>query len=99
MLGGFIVKEQLLEAYGIDSALFESIEKHLEIKTLNLVTINLNSAFEPQLRHPYISRQLASLIVNYRKMHGNYKSKEEIRNIPLINDELYRKLAPYLTIE
>ncbi|MEO5570940.1 MAG: helix-hairpin-helix domain-containing protein [Bacteroidia bacterium] len=99
LLGGYFYKEQLLEAYGIDSALYESIKNYLEVKTKNLISININTAYEPQLRHPYISKQLAVVVVNYRKMHGNYDSVEEIKKLPLINDELYRKLAPYLTIK
>ncbi len=98
LLGGYFYKEQLLEAYGIDTALYESIKNYLEVKTKNLISININTAYEPQLRHPYISKQLAVVLVNYRKMHGNYGSVEEIKKLPLINDELYRKLAPYLTI-
>jgi competence protein ComEA len=99
LLGGYFEKKQLMEAYGIDSALYDSIKTQLDIKTRNLKTININTAFEPGLKHPYISKQLAVIIVNYRKMHGNYKSVEEIKKLALINDELYRKLAPYLTVE
>ena len=99
MLGGFFMKEQLKEVYGIDSALYESIKDYLDVKTKNLRMININTAYEPELRHPYISKQLAVVMVNYRKMHGNFKNKEEIRKLPLINDELYRKLAPYLSVE
>jgi competence protein ComEA len=98
-LGGFLMKEQLQEVYGIDSALYESIKNYLDVKTKNLRTININTAYEPELRHPYISKQLAVMLVNYRKMHGNFKNIEEIRKMPLINDELYRKLAPYLSVE
>jgi DNA uptake protein ComE-like DNA-binding protein len=38
------------------------------------------------------------VLVNYRKMHGNFKSVEEIKKLPLINDELYLKLAHYLSV-
>lgn len=98
-LGGYLEKEQLMEAYGIDSALYDSIKFRVDVKTKNLKTININTAFEPDLKHPYISKQFATLIVNYRKMHGNYKSVEEIKKLALINDELYRKLAPYLRVD
>jgi competence protein ComEA len=98
MLGGFCAKEQLHEAYGIDSALYEFIKNHVEVKAKNLRTININTAYEPELRHPYISKQLAAVLVNYRKMHGNFKSLEEIKKVHLINDELYLKLAPYLSV-
>jgi competence ComEA-like helix-hairpin-helix protein len=99
MLGGFFVKEQLLEAYGMDSALYESVKNQLDVKTKNLRMININTAYEPELKHPYIQKQLAMVLVSYRKMHGPFKSVEEIKKLPLINDELYRKLAPYLTVQ
>jgi competence protein ComEA len=98
MLGGYFSKEQLREAYGIDSALYDSIKSYVDVKTKNFRTININTAYEPELKHPYISKQLAVVLVNYRKMHGNFKSVEEIKKLPLINDELYLKLAHYLSV-
>lgn len=98
VLGGFTNKEQLLEVFGMDT-LYAHIQNQLEVKTHNIRTININTAFEPGLKHPYISKQLAVILVSYRKMHGNFKSMDEIKKLPLINDELYRKLAPYLTLE
>lgn len=98
LLGGFTNKEQLQEVFGIDT-MYIHIQNQLEVKTHNTRSININTAFEPGLKHPYINKQLAVIIVNYRKMHGNFKTVEEIKKVGLINDELYRKLAPYLTVE
>lgn len=97
-LGGYLMKQQLLEVFGMDT-LYKHIETQLEVKTKNLRLININTAYETELIHPYISKQLAIILVNYRKMHGNFKRVDEIQKLPLVNDELYRKLAPYLTVE
>jgi competence protein ComEA len=99
MLGGYNNKEQLLEAYGIDSALYASVGNQLEIKTRNLRTININSSNEADFKHPYISKQMIPVIFNFRKMHGNFNSIEEMKKLTLVSDELYRKLAPYLRAE
>lgn len=95
-LGGYVFKEQLLEAYGIDSALFDSIKNRVEIKTQMRIFININSNAEADLKHPYISKQLARLILNYRNVHGDFQSIEEIRKIKAISEELFLKLKPYL---
>ncbi|MEP7170605.1 MAG: helix-hairpin-helix domain-containing protein [Bacteroidota bacterium] len=98
MLGGFFAKEQLLEAYGIDSVLYESIKIYLDVKTNYIRSLNINTAYEPELKHPYISKQLAASLVSYRKMHGNFKCIEDVKKLSLINEEIYRKLAPYLSV-
>lgn len=96
-LGGYTGKTQLLEAYGIDSALYFSIEGKLKIQSRNIQMIHINK--DHYMRHPYISKQLAQLIISRRKMHGSFDSIEEIKKIPLVNEELFRKLAPYITVE
>jgi DNA uptake protein ComE-like DNA-binding protein len=58
--------------------------------------ININN---DSLRHPYLSYKMVKIIRSYRKAHGNFRAPEDIRNITLFNDEIYRKIAPYLTAE
>jgi competence protein ComEA len=98
-LGGFISIQQLREVYGIDSILFEKVSARLTLSLLKTVRININNGFEDELKHPYISRSLSHLIVNYRKLHGPFKSVEDLRKLALVNEELYVKLAPYLSTE
>jgi len=35
-------------------------------------------------------------LVEYRKQHGNYQSVNDLHDIVLLNDEIVRKIAPYL---
>ena len=74
------------------------IKDHVEIKTKITRPVNINANTEEELKHPYISRQLAKLIISYRKMHGDYKAVSELKNLNIVNDELLQKLLPYLTV-
>jgi len=99
-LGGFHSKEQLLEVYGIDSTLFYRITPHIQIEGDSLKRMNVNDCSVKDLSsHPYISYKLAKLIVKYREHHGVYLRLEELENIPLIDEQLFRKIAVYLELE
>ena len=99
-LGGFMSKEQLYEIKGIDSVLFEKISPQIMIDIFEVNKINVNTAKMEELKsHPYIGWDLSRMIINYRIQHGSYNSLFEIKNLPLVDDELYSKLAPYLTVK
>ena len=98
-LGGYRSLEQLREVYGIDSNLYRQIIPCLRLETVSLTRININTGFADDLKHPYLDRGLARLIVNYRKLHGAFGSVEDLKKLALVNEELYLKLAPYLTTE
>ncbi len=99
-LGGFHSRSQLLEVYGMDSARFAGIEPYIDINPWLIKPLNINTAeFEKLSNHPYISKNVAISIINYRNRHGNYNSVEEVMKSELIDATLFKKLAPYLTIE
>ncbi len=100
-LGGFTSKEQLKEVWGFSDSLYQSLVPEISLTdSSNIKKINLNAADFNELRnHPYIGYQLASLISNYRKQHNGFKTPDEIKKLPLVNEQLYSKLAPYLKIE
>jgi competence protein ComEA len=99
-LGGFISKEQLREVRGMTDEKYAFLAGKVSIDTLAVSRINLNTCTVDELRkHPYINYNVARALVNYRTMHGNYRKTEDIRGSDLVDDELYRKIAPYLTVE
>jgi len=99
-LGGFYKKEQLLEVYGMDSIRFQQIAKYLNIgDTAHLKKININTILIPQLKHPYFNYNVINALVNYRRMHGKYKSISEIRKTVVITPEIYARIRPYLCLE
>ncbi|RQO31225.1 hypothetical protein DBR32_04450 [Taibaiella sp. KBW10] len=98
ILGGFIAVEQLKEVYGMNDSLYEAIKDLIRIQPEQIRKININTATEEELRqHPY-ARNMVKYIILYRKDIGQFKRIEEFRQVPLINEEKYRKIAPYLSL-
>ena len=61
--------------------------------------ININTATVDEMKsHPYIKYSLANPIIAYRNEHGAFSKIEDIRKIMVVTDEIYRKIAPYLTL-
>jgi competence protein ComEA len=59
----------------------------------------LNECSKDELKmHPYIKWPLANAIIEYRNQHGPYKQLKELKNIVLINDSIFSKIAPYLSL-
>ncbi len=98
-LGGFNSVNQVAETYGIPDSIFEKIKARLEVKSLSIKKININTSDANELKsHPYIKWNIANAIVNYRNQHGAYKSIEDLRKIEILPDELFNKIAPYLVL-
>lgn len=98
-LGGFHHKEQLKEVFGIDDEKFSLIQASIKVDSTYITKINVNTVEVSELRkHPYFTPGLATAIVNYRKQHGKYTQLIDVMKCHLVNAELYRKIAPYLTI-
>lgn len=95
-LGGFYSINQLMEVFTIDSTTFDQIAPHVLIDTAAMRKININS---DQLKHPYISKQLETVLKAYRKQHGNFTQIAELKRISLITDQLLSKLVPYVAFE
>ncbi|MBK9485182.1 MAG: helix-hairpin-helix domain-containing protein [Chitinophagaceae bacterium] len=49
--------------------------------------------------HPYLRYNIANAIVQYRQQHGSFSSVFDIKRIMMINDDIYNKVAPYLTVK
>ena len=100
LLGGFVSKNQLSEVYGLSDSLVEEIKLKLMLDSSKLNKININNASKKELAsHPYISWNLANAILNYKIQHGYYDSLSKIKQIHLVNDDLYRKIVPYISLD
>ena len=96
-LGGYTSTNQYEEVYLMTSELVNTLKRDTYISAdFQPRTINLNSAdFKTLLRHPYISYNMASVIMSYREQHGAFSSIEELKNIHLMDDLTFEQLAPY----
>jgi DNA uptake protein ComE-like DNA-binding protein len=99
MLGGFTKKEQLLEVYGFDKERYDGIAGQITLSG-GVKKLNLNTeVFKELSSHPYIKYDLTKAIFKLRKKQGPFKSIDDIKQIDLVTDELYNKLAPYLSTQ
>lgn len=103
LLGGFVSTEQVREVYGLRDSTWMLIHSHLEMSPEGLEAvrkIDVNSAdYKTLLKHPYIDRNLANSIVMIRSKHGLYTRLEDLRKSDLVNEEIYRKIVPYITVK
>ncbi len=97
MIGGFVTKEQLFEVWGFDSVLYFKIEPQIFVDASRIKTININSNYEADLYHPYLTRKQSRIIFNYRKQHGLYRNDTELLNTSVVDQATIDKIKPYLT--
>jgi competence ComEA-like helix-hairpin-helix protein len=97
LLGGFYNLQQLNEVYGLDSALIDKIAMQFQIQS-DVRPLNINSdSIKVLASHPYISYDLARVIVNFRKSNGDIKNASDLQQIKALNSETFEKIKPYLT--
>ena len=99
-LGGFIRIEQLLEIYRFPDSTFDKIKAKLSVDINHVQRMNLNAVTLEQLSsHPYIGEKTAKNILLYRSGINTYRKIEQLREVPLMSEEIYRKIAPYFKID
>jgi len=99
-LGGFRTSNQLLEVFGMDTARFEDMLPQITIDTTVRSRININTAdYTELIRHPYLDKNQVRAIIRYREQHGAYRSVDALRNIHIIKEDDFKRLAPYLTVD
>lgn len=98
-LGGFYSPEQIGETYGLPDSTFQILKPYLQVDANAIKKLNLNTATKDELRtHPYIKWALANAIVEYRNQHGTFNNLDELKNIMLIDEATYNKIAPYFSL-
>lgn len=99
-LGGYIKQEQFLEAYRFKDSIFDMLKERLIINPNSIRKIKINTAPEEQLKaHPYIGEKTAKNIILYRDAIKRFEKMEQLKQVPLMNEEIYRKIVPYLSTE
>jgi competence protein ComEA len=99
-LGGFCKIEQVAETFGLPDSTFQKIKARLSVGNSTIKQFNINTATVDEMKsHPYIRYALANAIVQYRTQHGNFALVADIKKIMLVTEEVYVKVAPYLTVQ
>lgn len=98
-LGGFLNKQQLLEVWKFDAEKLKAIEGQISIDPEMIRQINVNTCTVEELsKHPYIIWNVANSIVKLRTQLGGFQELNDLKKSVLIDDELFLKIKPYLTL-
>ncbi len=98
-LGGFYRKEQLYEVDRIDSSLVSHILELADLDTTLIRKMNINKADKSELAaHPYISWAIADAIIRIRLDYVKIEDKRILLKSYLVDEELLRKIAPYIKL-
>ncbi|MDE6106881.1 MAG: helix-hairpin-helix domain-containing protein, partial [Bacteroidales bacterium] len=97
-LGGFVDKAQLLEVWGVDSALYARIAPSLELGSGPVRPLYINRMSVQELKqHPYLDYYQAKEIVRYRERYGAFQTPADLRKVNLLDAETCARLAPYIS--
>lgn len=100
LLGGFYSKDQLLEVYGFDQERLGKIESYISVGGGVVKKLNINILRTDDLKkHPYLDYYTAKAIVDRRISKGKFTSLEQLKEIPLIHEELFNKIKNYLSLD
>ena len=92
-LGGFVSIDQLDEIEDFP----KDAQKYFVIADAHPKRLNINRLTLQQLRrHPYINFYQAKAITDYRRLHGNIKSLNELHLSKDFSEEVIRRLEPYI---
>ncbi len=99
-LGGFHSISQVAETFGLPDSTFQKIKEYLMLENSSVKKININTATVDELKaHPYIRYSIANPIVAYRNEHGPFSKLEDLKKVMVVTEEVYNKVAPYLTTQ
>lgn len=99
-LGGYHDFQQLLEIRGVDSTRLAGLAGQVTTDPQMILKMDLNTVtFKEMLRHPYFEYFLVKAIFSYRDKAKRIRSVDELRDLDIMYDELYEKIAPYLSVE
>lgn len=99
-LGGFAKKEQIKEVFGISEETYKLIAPSLSVNSSNIKKLKLSEATYNDLNaHPYLRGELAKAIADWRKAKKyQINSLSELKEIELVSEEIFRKIAPYIAL-
>ena len=93
-LGGYVSVDQLDEIEGFPT----EAKKYFTIQDAHPQKLNINKLTLQQLRrHPYINYYQAKAIADYRRLHGDIRSLDDLRFSKDFPADAIERLRPYVT--
>jgi uncharacterized protein len=85
--------------HDVNQTLLSEELSHVVEDCVNQVGVNLNTASYELLKHVSgLSSSLARKIVLYRRLNGQFKAREELKNIKGLGDKVFEQAAGFLKI-
>ncbi len=101
-IGGFAIKEQLNDVYGLKPEVIAKIWKHfsLDHPNKNVKKINLNTVNIKELaQNPNISYQLAKKIVSYRTLNGAFHTFDDLLKVEDFPKSKLKQITVFLKLK
>lgn len=99
LLGGYVSVYQLKEVWGMDDYLFEDIRPYIDIEN-KVSQLNINySTYKELIKHPYINKDQAKVILDIRERKGNIVSIEHLGLLDEFTENDIKRLKPYLKFD
>ncbi len=99
-LGGFVHPNQLKEISGLPDSTYQQILPLLNpITPTSVRKLKINRVTVEELRHPYISRKQAEIIIRYRANHSIFTNILDLQKIGIMSNDNLEKLRPYIDFE
>ncbi|MBK8498144.1 MAG: helix-hairpin-helix domain-containing protein [Flavobacteriales bacterium] len=101
-LGGYHSLDQLAEVFVLQDKpdAVARLKEMLVIDTLMVRRIHINACTVEELAaHPYARWRIAKPLIAYRGTHGPFRHVADVKGCALVTEEVFRKLAPYLSVE
>lgn len=96
-LGGFVTPYQLKEINGLPDSTYQYILPLLNpIAPTSFRKLKINRVTLEELRHPYISRKQAEIIIRYRANHSIFTNILDLQKIGIMSNDNLERLRPYL---
>jgi competence protein ComEA len=98
-LGGFLIPDQLLDIYGMDSTTFRNIRDLIYADSSNIIKMDINSVSLSELsKHPYSNKYTAASIIKFRDFKTGIKDIKELYTFNIVQKEKLKKIEPYLEV-
>ncbi len=86
--------------HDVDQVLLSKKLDNVVVSAVNKVGVDLNTASEYLLEHVSgIGKKISENIVKYRKEHGSFNSREELKNVPKLGAKCFEQSAGFLRVK
>lgn len=96
-LGGFHSVSQIADTYGLKPEAFIHIKNNVTIDASKIRSLSINKLeYKGLVKHPYISKKEANIVLRYRKKHGSFLNLESVQKSHAFTPEKLDAIRPYL---